>query len=55
VVLVSATSAVLFGDLNMLRCFASTGKIYDVFAWDDPMPSVANLLHYARSASRKLA
>jgi D-aspartate ligase len=30
-------------------------KVYDVFAWDDPMPSVANLLHYARAASRKLA
>lgn len=29
-------------------------KVYDVFAWDDPMPSVAALLHYARAASRKL-
>ena len=30
-------------------------KVYDVFAWDDPMPSVVNLLHYARVAGRKLA
>jgi D-aspartate ligase len=30
-------------------------KVFDVFAWDDPMPSVASVLHYARAASKRLA
>ncbi|MBA3538329.1 MAG: hypothetical protein H0T79_01750 [Deltaproteobacteria bacterium] len=60
-----------FGDdlRSFLRSYRPTGaldvrswlrslrgrKIYDVFAWDDPMPLVASLKHYATSLVRRVA